>query len=63
MICWTNVTLLNNGFGTKIWVKGLEQWFPEGIETTGICPVKINAHRIQYWPTEAMANAGNNSDS
>ena len=31
------------------WVDGLEQWFPEGIETPGICLIKVEAHRIQFW--------------
>ena len=31
------------------WVKGLEMWFPEGIDTEGICLIKVAAHRIQFW--------------
>ena len=31
------------------WVKGLEMWFPDGIETEGICLIKVSAHRIQFW--------------
>lgn len=31
------------------WVAGLERWFPEGIETEGICLIKVAAHRIQFW--------------
>ena len=31
------------------WVKGLEKWFPDGIETPGICLIKVNAHRVQFW--------------
>ncbi|MGZ5188834.1 MAG: pyridoxamine 5'-phosphate oxidase family protein, partial [Kaistella sp.] len=27
------------------WVKGLEMWFPEGINTEGICLIKVSAHR------------------
>lgn len=31
------------------WVDGLEQWFPEGIETPGICLLKVSAKRVTFW--------------
>ncbi|MDQ1096677.1 MULTISPECIES: pyridoxamine 5'-phosphate oxidase family protein [Chryseobacterium] len=33
----------------KKWVDGLEQWFPEGIETPGICLLKVSAKRVTFW--------------
>ncbi|RYY68843.1 MAG: pyridoxamine 5'-phosphate oxidase [Chitinophagaceae bacterium] len=34
------------------WIDELERWFPQGIETPGICLIKVNATRIQYWDRE-----------
>ncbi|WP_294205368.1 pyridoxamine 5'-phosphate oxidase family protein [uncultured Chryseobacterium sp.] len=31
------------------WVDGLEQWFPEGIDTPGICLLKVSAKRVNFW--------------
>lgn len=31
------------------WVKGLEEWFPEGVDTPGICLLKVTARRVRYW--------------
>ena len=31
------------------WVDGLEQWFPEGIDTPGICLIKVSAERVTFW--------------
>lgn len=31
------------------WVDGLEQWFPEGIDTPGICLLKVSAKRVTFW--------------
>ena len=34
------------------WVKDLEMWFPQGLETPGICLIKVEAKRIQFWHKE-----------
>lgn len=36
----------------KHWVKGLDRWFPEGIDTPGILLVKVSARAIEYWDGE-----------
>ena len=34
------------------WVKGLDRWFSEGIDTPGIVLVKVSARQIEYWDGE-----------
>ena len=34
------------------WVDGLERWFPEGLDTPGICLIKVAATRVQFWDGE-----------
>ncbi len=34
------------------WVDGLENWFPEGVETPGLVLIKVRATRLQYWDGE-----------
>lgn len=31
------------------WVKDLEIWFPDGIDTKGLVLVKVHAARVEYW--------------
>lgn len=31
------------------WVDDLERWFPKGIDTPGICLLKVTASRVRYW--------------
>ena len=31
------------------WVDELSMWFPKGLETPGICLLKVTASRIKYW--------------
>ena len=35
------------------WVKDLERWWPQGIDTPGIVLIKVAADRIHYWDGEA----------
>jgi general stress protein 26 len=37
------------------WVDSIEQWFPEGLETPGICLLKVEAKRIHFWDKEEEA--------
>jgi general stress protein 26 len=34
------------------WVKDLDRWFPDGIETLGILLIKVSARTIEYWDGE-----------
>jgi general stress protein 26 len=34
------------------WVDELSQWFPKGLETPGICLIKVMATRVQFWDKE-----------
>lgn len=34
------------------WVEGLDQWFPEGIDTPGICLIKVRASTVRFWHKE-----------
>ena len=36
----------------KHWVKDLDRWFPDGIETPGIVLIKVSARSIEYWDGE-----------
>lgn len=31
------------------WTKGLDRWFPEGVDTPGLVLIKAHANRIAYW--------------
>jgi general stress protein 26 len=31
------------------WLDELEMWFPKGIDTPGICLIKVTAKRVQFW--------------
>ncbi len=34
------------------WVKDLERWFPQGVETPGLLLIKVHADRLKYWDGE-----------
>lgn len=34
------------------WVKDLERWFTDGIDTPGLVLIKVHARRIEYWDGE-----------
>lgn len=36
----------------KHWVKELDRWFPDGIDTPGILLIKVCARAIEYWDGE-----------
>ena len=29
-----------------------QMWFPQGLDTPGICMIRVSASRIQYWHKE-----------
>lgn len=31
------------------WMNELAQWFPKGLDTPGICMIKVNATRVHFW--------------
>ena len=34
------------------WTKGLERWWPDGIDTPGLLLIKVHAERVHYWDGE-----------
>lgn len=34
------------------WTKGLERWWPEGIDTPGLVLIKVTGRRAHYWDGE-----------
>ena len=34
------------------WTKGLDRWFPQGVDTPGLVLIKAHASRISYWDGE-----------
>ena len=34
------------------WVKDLDRWFPDGVDTPGIVLIKVSARAIDYWDGE-----------
>lgn len=37
------------------WTKGLERWWPEGIDTPGLVLIKVSGTRAHYWDGEDEA--------
>lgn len=34
------------------WVKDLDRWFPQGVDTPGLILIKVHADRVHYWDGE-----------
>ncbi|KAA0970450.1 pyridoxamine 5'-phosphate oxidase [Aureimonas fodinaquatilis] len=34
------------------WVKDLDRWFPDGVDTPGILLIKVSARTLEYWDGE-----------
>jgi general stress protein 26 len=34
------------------WTKGLERWWPDGIDTPGLLLIKVSGERVHYWDGE-----------
>ncbi|WP_375195692.1 pyridoxamine 5'-phosphate oxidase family protein [Sphingobium sp.] len=34
------------------WTKGLERWWPDGIDTPGLVLIKVSGERVHYWNGE-----------
>lgn len=34
------------------WTRGLERWWPEGVDTPGLVLVKVRGERLHYWDGE-----------
>lgn len=34
------------------WVDDLDRWFPKGVDTPGICLLRVAATRVQFWHKE-----------
>ncbi len=51
--CYGNATVITDKEILKEkWIDSLQQWFPEGIETKGICLLKVTAKRVTFWHKE-----------
>lgn len=37
------------------WTKGLERWWPQGIDTPGLVLIKVSGERAHYWDGEEEA--------
>lgn len=46
----------------KHWVKDLERWFPEGIDTPGLILIKVSARAIEYWDGEDNGRMESDAD-
>jgi general stress protein 26 len=33
----------------ELWSKPLETWFPDGLETSGLALIKVDASSAEYW--------------
>lgn len=40
------------------WVKDLDRWFDQGIDTPGLVLIKVRADRIHYWDGEDQGEIG-----
>ena len=40
-----------------LWAKPLQAWFPDGLETDGLCLIKVEADSAEYWegPSSTVA--------
>ena len=36
----------------EFWHKELDTWFQDGIDTEGLCMIRVRAHKIHYWQQE-----------
>jgi general stress protein 26 len=34
------------------WMDELSMWFPQGLDTPGICMLKVSASRVRFWQNE-----------
>lgn len=53
MECYGSASILTQkSIMEEKWVEGLERWFPEGLETPGLCLIKVKGRRISFWHKE-----------
>ena len=51
--CYGRASIIRQkGIMADKWLDELNRWFPQGLETPGICMVKVSATRIQFWHKE-----------
>jgi general stress protein 26 len=42
----------DKGLFAEHWTKGLERWWPDGIDTPGLVLIKVSGERAHYWDGE-----------
>lgn len=42
----------DKGLFAEHWTKGLERWWPEGIDTPGLLLIRVSGERVHYWDGE-----------
>lgn len=48
--CYGHASIIRQkGIMEEKWLDELTQWFPQGIETPGLCLIKVAATRVQFW--------------
>ncbi len=51
--CHGNASIIKDkGMMTDKWMDELNRWFPQGLNTPGICMIKVSATRVQFWDKE-----------
>ena len=53
MECYGHATILTQRSRfEEHWTAGLERWFKDGIDTEGLCLIRVEARRVQFWHKE-----------
>jgi general stress protein 26 len=42
----------DKGLLAEHWTKGLERWWPDGVETPGLLLIRVSGERVHYWDGE-----------
>lgn len=51
--CYGHATIIRQkSIMAEKWLDELSRWFPEGLETRGLCLIKVAATRVQFWHKE-----------
>jgi general stress protein 26 len=42
----------DKGLLAEHWTKGLDRWWPDGVETPGLLLIRVSGERVHYWDGE-----------